>query len=138
MAMPDFQWYPWNHNRIKTVEDNVVFLALKAFNSDNFCIASHDQKKMRISFPEKSQIKIPSWNIQKHGYLIHTWSDNVFKEGHLKSCVQLKTINLSWELEFDFEAWSPCWGARGSSNLLNLFVRNIFLCFRFSLNQKKI
>ena len=40
MPMPDLQRYPRNFNLIKNVEETVVFLTQKVFNSDNFSIAS--------------------------------------------------------------------------------------------------
>ena len=53
MAMPDLQWYPRNHNLIKNVEDIVVFLTRKVFNSDNLAIASC-KKEMCKSLSQKT------------------------------------------------------------------------------------
>ena len=39
--MPDSQRYPWNLYLVKNVEDNVVFLGLKVFNSfKNFILSA--------------------------------------------------------------------------------------------------
>ena len=37
------------------------------------------QDKQEVTFAENPQMKINSLKKQKHGYLIHTWSDKAFK-----------------------------------------------------------
>ena len=53
------------------MEDIVVFMTRKVFNSDIKSIASFKQ----VIFAEKLQIKITSLWKQKHKYLIHTRPD---------------------------------------------------------------
>ena len=48
------------------VEDNVVFLARKVFNSNKFFIVS------QTPLVEKPLMKVVSFQKQKHGYIIHT------------------------------------------------------------------
>ena len=54
-----------NPNVIKNVEDNVVFLTRKVFNSNNFSSLSYKQE-MHLTFAEKHTNEI------RHGYLNHT------------------------------------------------------------------
>ena len=79
---------------------------------------------MWITFPEKSQMKITSLKIQK------TWISNSYliRQSHHGGSLEItRTVPLKNYLfrkfEFDFEAWSPCWGARGSSNLLKIICK---------------
>ena len=71
MAIPDSQRNLWNHNRIKIVENTVVFLSARPL-----LILS---KKCTGHFCRKTANKIKSFTKQKHWYLVHTWSDKTFK-----------------------------------------------------------
>jgi len=51
------------------------------FEFENFA------SETRNTFAEKPEMKINSLKKQKHGYLIHTWSDKAFKN-----------TNVNWEL----------------------------------------
>ena len=55
--MPDSQQYSWNLYLIMYVEDIVVFIGLKVFNSDNSRMFSLS-KNARVTFVEKPQMKI--------------------------------------------------------------------------------
>ena len=56
----------------------VVFLALKLFNSYKFSIV-FEARNVYVNFVEKSELKFISFQKQKHGFLIHTWSDRAVK-----------------------------------------------------------
>ena len=106
MSIFDFHCYSGNHNLFKHGEDNFVFLTQKVsllFLIDKKC-----------AFAEKPQTKINSLKIQKHEYLIHTWSDKAFKETVVKPCKvykdvifaylkQEKTLLFSKEINFETE-----------------------------------
>ena len=49
MAMSDSQWYPSNFDPIREMENTIVFLTCKLFDSDNFYIAFYIQE-MRMFF----------------------------------------------------------------------------------------
>ena len=55
-GMPNPQQYPLNLNLINNVEENVVFLASKVFNSVNFSIVSK-ARYVQVTVVEKPQIK---------------------------------------------------------------------------------
>ena len=76
---------------IDYVEDNIVFLIWKVLNSRNLSIVS--EKK---SFAENPQIKFDNFQKQKHGYLIYTWSEKVWK-GY---CCKSDIATLSMEIPF--------------------------------------
>ena len=57
MTMPDSQWYPLNISLIDTVEDIVVFLGLKVFNSDETYTFSCN-RNAQVTFVGKPQLKI--------------------------------------------------------------------------------
>ena len=65
-------WKPFFYNN--NMENIVVFLCVKVFNSDNslmhFCI-----RKVQVTYVLKPQLKIISFQIYKHWYLIHEWWD---------------------------------------------------------------
>ena len=75
MAMSDSQWYPWKLYLINNVEDIIVFLGLRKFNS----YACSGSKNARVNSVKNMQLKKISFWMYKHGYLIHTWSDEAFK-----------------------------------------------------------
>ena len=62
MAITDLQWYPWNLNLLKNVENTVVF-----FNSKR-----DKRRNAQDIFTNKPQMNINSLKKQKHGY---SWSD---------------------------------------------------------------
>ena len=80
MTMSDSQWYPYNLNLYlnNNMEEVVVFKGLQVLNSDStnmfFC-----SRNAHVTFVVKSQLKIISFQLNKHWYLIHTWSDKVLK-----------------------------------------------------------
>ena len=78
MTMPDFQWYPWNLNLIKNLEDNIVFFTQKVFNSENFSISSYKQEMRKSVLQRNRKTKINCLKKLKHAYQIHTWSDIAF------------------------------------------------------------
>ena len=61
IAMPDSQWYPWNPNLNKNVEENVFFWSQKVFNLHNFLWA----RNAHITFADQPQMKINSFQKQK-------------------------------------------------------------------------
>ena len=64
----------------ENVEDNVVFLTPKVFDSDNFSIVIYYKQNAQTTFTENPQIKRNTFQKQKHCYLkIHILSDNAFK-----------------------------------------------------------
>ena len=78
VAMSDSQRYPWSPHLIKNVEDIVVFINLKVFNSDNSQMFSCN-RNAQISFAENSHVKLISFQNQKHWYLIYASSDKALK-----------------------------------------------------------
>ena len=69
--MSDSQQYAWDMSMTYIEEDNVVFLALKVFNSGHIIhwIASH------LIAEKKTQLKIIRQQKHKHKYLIHIWQN---------------------------------------------------------------
>ena len=65
---------PWNLYLINIVENIVVFLSLKVFNSENSCMFPF--MEMHLG---KSQFKIFHFYNYKSGYLIHSWPDKVLR-----------------------------------------------------------
>ena len=80
MAMPDSQ-----RNLIKNVEDNVVFLSRISVYYCKFLRRFSLSRIAQISFEEK--LLIHHLNKQKHGYLINTWSDKLFKGTFVKQAL---------------------------------------------------
>ena len=84
------QWYSWNLNLIR----NVVFVALKVLNSDNFSIVS-EARNVQVDVAGNPQ-RGNSFQKQKLRYLTHTYSDKAFNrtlpnllmEGDLKLRLQ--------------------------------------------------
>ena len=84
------QWYSWNLNLIR----NVVFVALKVLNSDNFSIVS-EARNVQVDVAGNLQ-RGNSFQKQKLRYLTHTYSDkalnrtlpNLLMEGDLKLRLQ--------------------------------------------------
>ena len=94
MTQSDLQRYPWNLYLINNVEDIVIFLGLKVFNSDNSFMFTCS---FRITVVEKPQLKTISLMYYKHLYQIcifdltkllrvPLWIGNchLCMEGHLK------------------------------------------------------
>ena len=75
------------------MEDIVVFLGLKVFNSIKSCI-----RHFQITFVEKQKMKIISFKKYQHRYLNHILSDNASKgtiviDGHL-NCADNSTLGI--------------------------------------------
>jgi len=70
MAMPDLHG---DNILIKTVEDNVVCLSRNVFNLiySTFFLQSKKCATFQATFEQKPQIKINSFQNQKHGFLIN-------------------------------------------------------------------
>ena len=71
--------HPWNLNLLNNVEANVVFPTWTVINSKHFYIFFWSIKTRRLLLQKNSQMKLNSFQIQKHWYLIHTWSHKAFK-----------------------------------------------------------
>ena len=76
ITMSDWQRYPWNLILIKIVNDIIVFLTREV--SVNFCklvspVLKNNNAQRNRKWKRNSLKKL------KHWYLIHTWSDKVFK-----------------------------------------------------------
>ena len=87
------QWYSWNLNLIR----NVVFVALKVLNSDNFSIVSEViNVQVDVAGLAGNPQRGYSFQKQKLRYLTHTYSDKAFNrilpnllmEGDLKLRLQ--------------------------------------------------
>ena len=74
IVKPDLQRNPGNLNLIKNMKKPVVFLTQHVFISVNFSIAVSKKCASHVS-KETTNENSYSLNEQKHGYFIHTWSD---------------------------------------------------------------
>ena len=68
---------PLNQNRIKNVEDSVIFMTLWL---SPLLLGKQETCIVPVTFVERPQMKINSLKIQKYKYLFHFWSDKAFKQ----------------------------------------------------------
>ena len=74
MTMSDSQRFPWHLYLINIVEDIVVLLGSKVFNSDNSNMISCSINA-QVTFLEKPQLQIISFQDYNHSYQISTFWD---------------------------------------------------------------
>ena len=115
--MPDLQWYPWNLNLIKNVEDTVVFLCLILIVSPLFLI-SKKWDFCRETVNENKQFKITKLWISnsyltrqgfKRWYILHYHFAKRATWNHAYSPFQKERSTKFSDLLF-FKSWcdSPC------------------------------
>jgi len=73
-AMSKLPGYPWNLNLIKMWKITAFFLTQKVI------IVSYNQEMRKSLCRETTNEDKHNLNKQKHGYLIHTWSDKACKD----------------------------------------------------------
>ena len=100
MAMLDSQRCPWSPYLINIVEDIVDFLDLWVCIADNPYKFSFS-RNVQVTFLEKPQFTIISFQNDKYWYLIYTSSYKVFKCTFVNQAIEI----ISWDL-FSFHVLS--------------------------------
>ena len=111
MTRFDSQRFHWNHFLINNVEDIVVFNSLIVFNGTVYKSYMFFCRRIAlVTFVKKPAfLKIMIFQYYKHGYLIHTWSDN-------------KATKYRWDSGITNLAWRYIWNY--SYNPFNIILRN--------------
>ena len=98
------------------MEDNVVHLACKVFNNDDFSSISEAKKSLLSRNQNENYQYLTN---KKHGYLIHTWSDIGFKSTTLNQISHsinegsigiMFTVPLRSALLLQSSGWDPLIG----------------------------